>query len=94
MSLTAICLFTADDVGKGKKEEKENTRARQNVVFETGYFIGKLGRQNIVIVSNNGIELPSDLQGVVYTDTLNWKFSVLKELRAIGYQIDYNKIES
>lgn len=90
----AICLFTADDVGKGKKEEKENTRARQNVVFETGYFIGKLGRQNIVIVSNNGIELPSDLQGVVYTDTLNWKFSVLKELRAIGYQIDYNKIES
>ena len=37
----AICLFTADDVGKGKKEEKENTRARQNVVFETGYFIGK-----------------------------------------------------
>lgn len=89
----AICLFTADDVGKGKKEEKENTRARQNVVFETGYFIGKLGRKNIVIISDNGMELPSDLQGVVYKDTLNWKFSVLKELKAIGYQIDYNKIE-
>lgn len=89
----AICLFTADDVGKGKKEEKDNIRARQNVVFETGYFIGKLGRKNIVIVSESGIELPSDLQGVVYTNTLEWKFSLLKELRAIGYQIDYNKIE-
>ena len=77
---------------KGKKEEKDNIRARQNVVFETGYFIGKLGRKNIVIVSESGIELPSDLQGVVYTNTLEWKFSLLKELRAIGYQIDYNKI--
>lgn len=89
----AICLFTADDLGRGKENQKENLRARQNVIFETGYFIGKLGRKNTIIISDTDIEIPSDLQGVVYTNTLEWKFSVLKELRAIGYHIDYNKIE-
>lgn len=89
----AICLFTADDLGKGKEESKENLRARQNVIFETGYFVGKLGRKNIIIISDADIEIPSDMQGVVYTNSVDWKFSVLKELRAIGYSIDYNKIE-
>lgn len=89
----AICLFTADDLGRGKEEQKENLRVRQNVVFETGYFIGKLGRKNTIIISDIDIEIPSDLQGVVYTNSAEWKFSVLKELRAIGYSIDYNKIE-
>ena len=33
----AICLFTADDYGRAKTNETDNTRARQNVVLETGY---------------------------------------------------------
>lgn len=90
---SAICLFTADDLGKGKAEQKENLRARQNVIFETGYFIGKLGRENTIIISDRNIEIPSDLQGIVYADTSDWKLTVLKELKAIGYNIDYNKID-
>lgn len=89
----AICLFTSDDLGKGKSEIMDNPRARQNVVFETGYFVGKLGRQNIVLVADSDVELPSDLQGVVYTGKNEWKFKILQELKAIGYYIDYNKID-
>lgn len=89
----AICLFTSDDFGKGKNELADSPRARQNVVFEAGYFVGKLGRQNVVLISDENIELPSDLQGVVYSNKSEWKFQVLKELKAIGYNIDYNKID-
>lgn len=88
----AICLFTADDVGKAKSESEEKTRARQNVVLETGYFMGKLGRNRVVILADKGIEIPSDLSGVVYTDTSNWQFDLLKELSAMGYKVDLNKL--
>ena len=67
-------------------------RARQNVVFEAGYFMGKLGRDRVVIIAEKGIEIPSDLQGVVYTDRNNWQFDVCKELIAMGYKIDLNKL--
>lgn len=86
----AICLFTSDDLGRSKKEDADRARARQNVVFETGYFIGKLGRDHIVILADNGIEMPSDLSGVVRTNTGNWQFELLKELKVMGYVIDLN----
>ena len=88
----AICLFTADDLGRAKAEKKNSFRARQNVVFEAGYFMGKLGRDKVVIIAENGLEIPSDMQGIVYTDKNNWEFDVLKELKAMGYPIDYNKL--
>lgn len=88
----AICLFTSDDIGKGMNQTEQNPRARQNVVFETGYFIGKLGRSHIVILADQGVELPSDLSGVVYTDSKNWQFDLLRELSAMGYVIDLNKL--
>ena len=90
----AVCLFTADDYGHSATDQEKQPRARQNVVFEAGYFMGKLGRENIVIISDKGVELPSDLQGVVYTDTQFWKMELLKELKAIGYSIDFNKAMS
>ena len=88
----AVCLFTADDLGRAKADSTDQKRARQNVVFEAGYFIGKLGRKNVVIIADSGVEIPSDMQGIVYSDSANWQFSVLKELKAIGYRIDYNKL--
>ena len=88
----AICLFTADDIGKAKNDASDNTRARQNVVLETGYFMGKLGRNRVVILADKGIEMPSDLSGVVYTDTSSWQFDLLKELSAMGYKVDLNKL--
>lgn len=88
----AICLFTGDDIGKEKSEAVEKQRARQNVVYEAGYFMGKLGRERVIMLVDEGIELPSDLQGVVYTDSESWKTEVLQELQSIGYEIDFNKL--
>lgn len=88
----AICLFTADDIGKAKNDSADNFRPRQNVVLETGYFMGKLGRNCIIVLADNGVEMPSDLSGIVYTNTDNWKIDLLKELKAIGYTIDFNKL--
>lgn len=88
----AICLFTADDVGKAKDAASESSRARQNVVLETGYFMGKHGRDHVVILADSGIEIPSDLSGVVYTNTSNWEIGLLKDLKAMGYKVDFNKL--
>ncbi|MBD5111435.1 MAG: nucleotide-binding protein [Ruminococcaceae bacterium] len=94
----AICLFTNDDVGckKANKDENGNyivnLRARQNVVFEAGYFIGKLGRKNVIIVAEQGIELPSDMQGVVYTDRSDYRLDILKELYSMKFSVDLNKM--
>ena len=87
----AICLFTADDVGRAKTEKQEQMRSRQNVVFEAGFFMGKLGRDHVILMAERGLELPSDLKGVVYTDSTSWKFDVLRELKIMGYEIDLNK---
>ena len=88
----AICLFTDDDLGKANKEDSLRHRARQNVVFEAGYFIGKLGRENVVLLANSSIEMPSDLSGVVYTNNSTWEMQVLKELREMGFLVDLNKV--
>lgn len=87
----AICLFTPDDRGKAKSEGNDKKRARQNVVFEAGYFMGKLGRDKVIFIADPSVEMPSDLQGVVYTDTKDWKIDLAKELDEIGYNIDFNK---
>lgn len=88
----AICLFTADDYGRAKNNATDNTRARQNVVLEAGYFMGKLGRNCVAILADKDIEMPSDLSGVVYTDSTNWEINLLKELKEMGYTIDFNKL--
>lgn len=88
----AICLFTSDDLGRAKKATDDQPRARQNVVFEAGYFMGKLGRERVVFLADSGVEMPSDLSGIVYTSTGDWKVEMLKELRAMGYKVDFNKL--
>lgn len=91
----AIILMTDDDLGKAKKDENLNHRARQNVILEMGYFIGKLGRNRVCPLYTNGVELPSDLYGLLYTEidsAENWKIKIAKELKAAGYEIDVNKI--
>lgn len=87
----AICLFSADDIGRSKESSVNNSRARQNVVFETGFFMGKLGRNHVIVVADRDVEIPSDMQGIVYTDSRVWEYELLKELKAMGYGIDMNK---
>ena len=91
----AICLFTADDIGRAMDSDELKKRARQNVVFEAGYFIGKIGRNKVILVADREVELPSDLGGTVriaYADSANWIVSVLQELKGMGYDIDLNNL--
>ena len=88
----AIALFTNDDMGRSKDSEEDAPRARQNVAFEAGYFMGKLGRNRVVLIAEKGVELPSDLQGVVYTDKSDWKLEVCRELKTMNFSIDFNKL--
>ena len=79
----AIILLTPDDEGKLKNSKNPlKTRARQNVIFEAGYFMGKLGRNKTIILS--GVEETlSDIDGIVYIDINNYKSSLLKELKEL-----------
>jgi len=69
----AIVLFTPDDLAEGKY------RARQNVVLELGYFLGKFCNESsrrIIVIKNGEIEIPSDISGVIYLEY----FKNMKEL--------------
>ena len=80
----AIILLTPDDEGRLKGSNSSlKTRARQNVIFEAGYFMGKLGRNKTIILS--GVEeTMSDIDGIVYIDINNYKSALLKELRELN----------
>lgn len=90
----AVVLLTPDDVGTVANETNSlNRRARQNVILELGYFIGKLGRSNVCALKKGEVELPSDFLGVVYIpldEGSGWKLQVAKELRAARFEIDMN----
>lgn len=84
----AVVLLTPDDVG-ALKGEPPKPRARQNVIFELGYFFGKLGRKRSFALHTGNVELPSDIHGVLYIslDDKEWKTSLKKELEAAGLKL-------
>jgi len=92
----AIVLMTPDDVGgvAGVAAADLRLRARQNVVFELGFFIGELGAESVAALVKGDIERPSDFDGVVYIslDNGTWQMDLARELKAAGYSIDWNKV--
>jgi predicted nucleotide-binding protein len=92
----AVILMTPDDVGK-INDDKENlrARARQNVILELGYFLGKLGRNHVAALVKGDIEIPSDYSGILFTGVDPngmWKMALAKEIKASGIDIDLNKV--
>jgi predicted nucleotide-binding protein len=61
----AIALATPDDVG-GPVGKETSPRARQNVWVEVGWFWGRLGRESLLLLRKGEVEIPSDLQGLLY----------------------------
>ncbi|MCX7425925.1 MAG: nucleotide-binding protein [Planctomycetia bacterium] len=89
----AIVLYTECDMGAKRNTLTFKWRARQNVVFEHGYLIGKLGRSRVVALVKGDVEAPNDISGVVYITMDNagtWKAELAKELAAAGYEVTPN----
>ena len=87
-----IVLLTCDDLGRAKEATDDNYRARQNVVFEYGYLMGRLGRSHVIMIREETVEKPSDLEGIVYSPKSNWERDVIRELKAMGFSVDANKL--
>ena len=69
-------------------------RARQNVVFEFGYFIGRLGRERVCALAKGDIERLSDSDGILHVpldDNDGWKMRLLRELKAADFDMDANQ---
>jgi predicted nucleotide-binding protein len=91
----AVALLTSDDLGGSKNTPQQMLpRARQNVVFEFGYFMGKLGRSRVCALVDEGMERPSDLDGIVYIPldrAGGWKLALAREIKKSDLAVDLNK---
>jgi len=86
----AVVLLTPDDIG-GTSKSKLAPRARQNVILELGYFIGKLSRKRVCTLYKPGVEIPSDYQGVLYIEmdsSGGWKTQLAQEIVSAGIEIE------
>jgi predicted nucleotide-binding protein len=91
-----IILLTPDDVGcsavEFEKSDRElEFRARQNVIFEFGFFTGRLGRQRVCCIYKAGVSLPSDVSGLVYKEIRSSieevGYALIKEFKAAGLSV-------
>lgn len=94
----AIILFSPDDLAYlDNNLGCVKYRARQNVIFEMGYFIGRLNRNRVISLCRDPakLDLPSDYHGIIYIEydyMGGWKSKLFKELKACYPYIDANKM--
>ena len=92
----AVVLLTPDDMGAARDDiDNLGPRARQNVVFELGFFVGKLGRQRVCALHKGDVEIPSDFAGVLWVPMDPggaWRFALGREIKAAGLDVDLNKL--
>ncbi|MBW7992088.1 MAG: hypothetical protein FVQ84_19025 [Planctomycetes bacterium] len=93
----AVVLLTGDDKGGLASEDPTNLslRARQNVIFELGFFLAKLGDDRVCCLHSSNVEIPSNYSGILYVpldDSGAWKTRLARELRDAGFNIDLNKL--
>lgn len=95
----AIILLSPDDKGFLAEEAPKNSkpRARQNVILELGFFLGRLGRERVFVLyrDTERFEPPSDYLGILFTiydERGAWKFGLIRKLQAIGYKVDANRL--
>ena len=95
----AVALLTPDDVGAAKEDavslESLHARARQNVLFELGFFIGKLGRKRVCALHKGNVEILSDFSGVLWTpldEEGAWRLKLAQEIKAAGLDVNLNRL--
>ncbi len=94
----AVVILSGDDVGglhNAREMDQLNLRARQNVIFELGIFLGKLGRGRVSLLYKKGVEIPSDLSGLGYVEMDEggaWRMRLAREMDAAGISIDMKRV--
>ena len=93
----AVVLLSPDDLAYPEEKTPDDAkyRATQNVIFELGYFLGRLGRQNVIAIyrKKKGFEIPNDYNGVLLIEYKSgWYFELIKELQACNFDVDANKL--
>lgn len=91
----AIVLLTPDDMETSRYELVQRPIAHQNVIFELGYFIGKLGYERVCPLFRGEVEIPSDSHGIAYVHMDNnddWKLKLTQEMKNVGLPVDMNKL--
>jgi predicted nucleotide-binding protein len=91
----AVVLLTGDDEGRMRGEGELRPRARQNVILELGFFVGTLGRGQVALLYGEGVELPSDIQGVLFLPLDAggvWKTKLAGEMLDAGVSVDPTKV--
>jgi len=89
----AVVLLTGDDVGGRCEDANLQPRARQNVILELGFFLGKLGRDRVCALYEDGVEIPSDYAGVAFVPLAGgaWRLELAREMKAARLPVDMNK---
>lgn len=92
----AVILMTPDDIGApASAADRLTPRARQNVVLELGFFIGRLGRHRVAALVAPSVEIPSDIDGILYIpyDPAGaWELPLAREMKSAGLPIDLNRL--
>jgi predicted nucleotide-binding protein len=95
----AMVLLSPDDTGYSNAigANGAKPRARQIVILELGFFLGKLGRSKVVALHRGDLEIPSDFSGVLYTPYDPggaWQYRLTGELQASGYSVSADDLRS
>lgn len=93
----AVILLAPDDWGgpRGCKVNDLRPRSRENVIFELGLFLGLLGPRHVAVMRKSGVDIPSDLEGLVSIEMDSnggWQLALAKELAAVGFKADLSRL--
>lgn len=95
----AVILMSPDDCvyPKEDKTTKSKLKPRQDIIFLLGYLLGKLGRDNVLVVFREtaNFEIPNDFEGikfVAFDDRGSWKLALVRELTRSGYTVEGERI--
>jgi predicted nucleotide-binding protein len=94
----AVVLVSPDELAytEEKTSDEAKYRATQNVIFKLGYFLGRLGKQNVTAIyrKKKGFEIPNQYREVLWIEyKTGWYLKLIKELKAAKFDVDANKLD-